>query len=212
MSEPLHELPRAWFSTRRGARIPVRNTHPRSSTWLAPTLIAFALVACQQHEPPHRKKAPSHEGVPVKAQAIVTVPPRTPQLATFPCVEQCHKDREPNAEKRELTAFHSLKQFEHGDTTFWCNFCHDLDNLDQLKLLDGRMATFDESARLCGQCHGDKRRDWEAGIHGLQTGSWQSAHVRRACTACHDPHAPKRPTFEALPPPQLRGGLGEKHD
>jgi len=142
---------------------------------------------------------------------LVVIPDRTPRLATFPCMQQCHAAREPNPNPRPLTAFHSLKQIEHGDTTFWCTFCHNDQNLDTLRLLDGRTVTFNESYRLCGECHGDKRRDWQAGIHGLQSGSWdgRGEKVRRACTACHDPHAPKRPSFQALPAPKPRG---ERHE
>jgi hypothetical protein len=158
----------------------------------------------------HERKthANSAETAPVAGSAQdVLVPSRTTQLTTYPCMEQCHKDLEADTTPRELTAFHSLKKFEHGDTTFWCNFCHDTSNFDVLRLLDGRTATFDESSRLCGQCHGDKRRDWEAGIHGLQSGSFRNGEtVRRACTACHDPHTPRRPTFEALPAPAMGRG------
>ncbi len=137
----------------------------------------------------------------------VEIPARTPQLATFPCVEQCHRTREPNPTPRPLREFHSAKHIEHGDTTFWCNFCHNVENLDNLRLLDGRTVTFDEAYRLCGQCHGDKRRDWQMGIHGLQTGYWNGTKTRRSCTACHDPHSPRRPRFQSLPAPHPRTGV-----
>jgi hypothetical protein len=176
---------------------------------LLAALCGVSMGACgvQQHEAgsAHTDASLAPAGARV---AQVTVPPRTPQIAAFPCVEQCHKDRKPNPEKRPLKEFHSLKHIEHGDTTFWCNFCHNDDNLDSLRLLDGRLATFDEAYRLCGECHGDKRRDWQAGIHGLQTGGWDGRRetVRRSCTACHDPHAPRRPSFQALPPPMRPRG------
>lgn len=143
---------------------------------------------------------------PMHIEADVEIPLRTPQLATFPCVEQCHRAQEPNPAPRELRSFHSAKHIEHGDTTFWCNFCHNLENLDSLRLLDGRTVSFDEAYRLCGECHGDKRRDWALGIHGLQTGFWNGQKSRRTCTACHDPHAPRRPRFQALPAPHPRTG------
>jgi hypothetical protein len=138
------------------------------------------------------------------AGQVVQVLERTSQLPTFPCVEQCHKDRMPNPTPRALTEFHSTKKVVHGGPTVWCTRCHNLANLDRLQALDGQELTFDQSFVLCGQCHGDKRRDWDGGIHGLQTGSWSGTKLRRSCTACHDPHAPKRPTFEALPAPVLQ--------
>jgi hypothetical protein len=147
-----------------------------------------------------------HDTAPSAPDADIIIPARTPQLATFPCVEQCHSTRTPNATPRPLREFHSAKHIEHGDTTFWCNFCHNFDNLDTLRLLDGRIATFDESARLCGECHGDKRRDWALGVHGLQTGFWNGEKDRRTCTACHDPHSPRRPRFQALSAPHARTG------
>lgn len=139
--------------------------------------------------------------------ADIVIPRRTPELTAFPCVEQCHSGRQPNATPRPLRGFHSAKHIEHGDTTFWCNFCHNFDNLNTLRLLDGRTATFDEAYRLCGECHGDKRRDWALGIHGLQTGFWNGEKTRRSCTACHDPHSPRRPRFQALPAPHPRTGV-----
>jgi len=146
----------------------------------------------------------SAEAAGAGGHAVVQVLERTSQLPTFPCVEQCHKDRMPNPTPRALTEFHSTKKVVHGGPTVWCTRCHNLANLDRLQALDGRELTFDQSFVLCGQCHGDKRRDWDAGIHGLQTGSWSGTKLRRSCTACHDPHAPKRPTFEALPAPVLQ--------
>ena len=174
--------------------------------FLAGVLAVVGCSAGNGHErKAHAKSAETAQAA--EAAQGVLVPPRSTQLATYPCMEQCHKDLKANTTPRELTAFHSLKKFEHGDTTFWCNFCHDTTNFDVLRLLDGRTATFDESYRLCGQCHGDKRRDWEAGIHGLQSGHFRGGErVRRACTACHDPHAPRRPTFEALPAPSMGRG------
>lgn len=158
-----------------------------------------------RNEPGH--VAEGHYAEPTTVDADIVIPPRTPQLATFPCVAQCHVNRVPDPTPRPLREFHSAKHIEHGDTTFWCNFCHNMDDLDSLRLLDGRTASFDEAYRLCGECHGDKRRDWERGIHGLQTGFWNGEKTRRSCTACHDPHAPRRPMFEALPAPNPRTGV-----
>jgi len=43
----------------------------------------------------------------------------------------------------------------------------------------------------CGQCHGEKYKDWEAGIHGKRTGSWNGEKEYWVCIRCHDPHNPK---------------------
>lgn len=170
-------------------------------------LLGLAVGGCSsasraEPAPEARKGAGSSPGAARSGQAV-SVPARAPQLPTFPCVEQCHKDRVPDLRPRALSAFHSTKRVVHGDPNTWCNRCHDLANLDQLRTLDGRPLSFDQAFELCGQCHGDKKRDWDTGIHGLQTGAWNGVKVRRSCTACHDPHAPRRPTFEALPAPTL---------
>jgi hypothetical protein len=133
--------------------------------------------------------------------AVVVLVPRTPYIATFPCGSQCHDAREPNLTRRELTVFHVGRHIEHGPANQWCSDCHAVDSSDRLRTIDGTLITFDESDQLCGQCHGEKHRDWSRGIHGLQTGGWTGVAERRLCTACHDPHTPGRIHFESLPPP-----------
>jgi hypothetical protein len=49
---------------------------------------------------------------------------------------------------------------------------------------------FTESYRLCGQCHGDKFRDWRAGIHGRRVGDWDGTKTYLLCVSCHNPHSP----------------------
>ncbi len=127
---------------------------------------------------------------------------RTPHLPTYPCGSQCHDERVPNPEPRPLTTFHVGRVVRHGPALDFCNDCHDLEDVDSLVLLDGQTrVSFDASDALCGQCHGQIHADWEAGTHGLTTGGWRGRVQRRLCTACHDPHAPDRLHFEALPVP-----------
>jgi len=132
----------------------------------------------------------------------IEVVPRTPYLETFSCNELCHNELDPNPEPRQLTEFHSFRMVQHGPAIHWCTFCHDMDNYDQLCLLDGGSVTFDETYRVCAQCHGERYADWQNGIHGLQTGSWSERQVRRSCPFCHDPHVPGTPRVRALPAPE----------
>lgn len=108
----------------------------------------------------------------------------------FPCTT-CHKDLPKNGERREL-AFHDEQQsiLSHGPDR-WCLDCHDLQNRDVLHLTNGTPVPFTESYRLCGQCHGDKLRDWKVGVHGKRTGRWDGEKVYFLCVNCHDPHAPR---------------------
>ena len=121
-------------------------------------------------------------------------PPFSPGI--FPC-SQCHEGT-PNTERREL-AFHDEIQarFRHDSEHRWCLDCHDAQNRDQLHLANGSPVKFTESYRLCGQCHGDKYRDWRVGVHGKRIGHWDGKKTYFLCVSCHDPHAPR---FEALKP------------
>lgn len=136
----------------------------------------------------------------------IVIANRTADLATYPCMERCHADLPPDPTPGELTEFHTTIDLAHGSAAEACGFCHRSDNLDTLRLISGEVVTFDRSERICGQCHGEIHEDWHRGIHGLDTGTWNGATTRRTCTACHDPHAPGRIVYEALPPPTEAGG------
>lgn len=138
---------------------------------------------------------------PALITGTVEVVARSPHIPTYPCVEQCHADRQPNATPRELTEFHTEKELVHGPRIPWCSFCHMIDDLDRFNLVDDTTVPFDEAFSLCGECHGDKLRDWNRGIHGMQTGSWNGVIQRRSCPACHNPHRPGEHSLVALPAP-----------
>jgi uncharacterized CHY-type Zn-finger protein len=109
----------------------------------------------------------------------------------FPC-SSCHQDLPKNAERREL-AFHDDQQsvFSHDAEHRWCLDCHDLNNRDVLHLTSGAPVKFTESYLLCGQCHGDKLRDWRVGVHGKRVGRWDGEKTYFLCVNCHNPHSPR---------------------
>ncbi|MDP2946571.1 MAG: cytochrome c3 family protein, partial [Nanoarchaeota archaeon] len=92
---------------------------------------------------------------------------------TFPCTD-CHANFAPNPAKRELVDWHTeiTEIFNHDSENRWCLDCHDLSNRDSLRLASGKLLDFKESYKLCGQCHGEKLRDWKVGVHGKRTGEW----------------------------------------
>jgi len=118
----------------------------------------------------------------------------------FPCSD-CHGDMEVNLERRELTEMHDDIVLDHGPKERWCFDCHNPDDRDRLRLANGTLIDFDESYRLCGQCHGTIYRDWREGIHGRREGYWNGAKSYLLCAHCHNPHAPKFQPIKPLPPP-----------
>jgi hypothetical protein len=118
----------------------------------------------------------------------------------FPCSE-CHADMEVDYERRELEMYHEEIRLNHGPKDRWCFDCHNAEDRDHLRLANGTLVGFDESYRLCGQCHGTIYRDWREGIHGRRRGFWNGAKSYLLCAHCHDPHAPKFAALKPLPPP-----------
>lgn len=163
-----------------------------------------------------------HESAATAVSAIPTGPifveVRTGNLAAYPC-SQCHLERIADPTERPLKEFHTRVDLAHGNTAGWCYRCHTSGDIDKLHLIDGRKITFDEAYELCGQCHGDKFRDWKDGIHGLTTGDWNGQKYKRSCTSCHNPHhpkftsmAPERPPTRPRPRPEIRPAPQESHD
>jgi hypothetical protein len=133
------------------------------------------------------------------AQAF-QVPPPPFSEGIFPCSD-CHAGMTPNLKRRELTDFHTEIVLHHAEGQRWCLDCHNPQDRDTLRLVSGEVISFSESYRLCGQCHGDKFRDWRVGIHGKRTGFWNGDKQYLLCAHCHDPHAPAFKPLKPLPPP-----------
>jgi hypothetical protein len=101
---------------------------------------------------------------------------------------------------------HDELELAHGD--LWCLHCHEANDRDQLHLADGVAVGFDESWRLCTQCHGAKLDDWRAGVHGKRVGHWWGPKQYATCVSCHRPHEPRFAPIEARPPPLRPGPRG----
>jgi hypothetical protein len=133
---------------------------------------------------PARKSTESKSELLIEAKT----PPFTEGI--YPCT-QCH-DAPGDKTRRELQ-FHDDIQgiFDHDAEHRWCLDCHDNANRDVLHLSNGDPVPFTESYRLCGQCHGDKYRDWRAGVHGKRIGRWDGEKIYALCVNCHNPHSPR---------------------
>jgi hypothetical protein len=129
------------------------------------------------------------------------VPPPPFSDGIFPCT-QCHnKDMPPNRARRALSDMHTDIDLKHDTEHRWCLDCHDADSRDQLHLASGEPVPFEQSYRLCGQCHGEKYRDWRAGVHGRRVGQWNGAKQYLLCVHCHSPHQPRFKSMAPRPAP-----------
>ena len=130
------------------------------------------------------------------------VPPPPFTEGLFPCTA-CHdgKTQKVNPVRRDLQGMHSDIQLRHGPASRWCLDCHDPLGRDRLHLANGEKIAFEVSYELCGQCHGEKLRDWRAGVHGKRTGRWDGPKQYLLCVNCHNPHSPRFQPLKPMPPP-----------
>ncbi len=128
------------------------------------------------------------------------VPPPPFSEGMWPCT-RCHETLPDNFVKRKLVKEHTNIVLDHGPREKWCFSCHIQKHRAKLRLASGATVRFDESYKLCGQCHGPKLRDWRVGVHGKRTGSWNGEKQYLLCAHCHDPHSPRFKPLKPKPPP-----------
>ncbi len=138
----------------------------------------------------------------IQNQDIAVSAPIFHEEGIFPCSD-CHADMEVNTKRRPLVDMHEeiYKSFNHDRKNLWCLDCHNANNRDYLHLANGKLISFKESEKLCGQCHGDKYRDWRFGVHGKRTGYWNGKKQYMLCVQCHNPHTPHFKKLKPMPPP-----------
>jgi hypothetical protein len=144
---------------------------------------------------------------PTRPAERVEVPPPPFSDGIFPC-SACHADLPVDRTRREL-GMHAEIELQHDEEHRWCLDCHNANDRDRLHLASGELVPFEESYRLCGQCHGDKYRDWRAGVHGRRVGEWNGQKSYLLCAHCHDPHQPRFKPLRPMPAPPRpsRAGL-----
>src|SRR5512143_875623 len=157
------------------------------------SLAAFALEDAAKGKPVPAPPLPAMAGA---GEEHPEVPPPPFSEGIFPC-SGCHADMKLNRTRRALTEMHDDIVLRHDQEHRWCLDRHDATDRDWLHLASGERVPFEESYRLCGQCHGEKLRDWKAGVHGRRTGEWNGRKRYLLCANCHNPHSPH---FKALAP------------
>ena len=125
---------------------------------------------------------------------------RTQDMERYPC-SQCHNSALTGQQRGQKA--HWDKKMLHPSQQNDCQLCHHKDS-KELTLLNGTPLSFDQSYKLCAQCHGREFADWQGGAHGKKLGGWQAEKLVQNCTGCHDPHNPSFPvrkpaTFTPIP-------------
>ena len=136
----------------------------------------------------------------IVAEERLEVPPPPFSDGIFPCTE-CHAQLTVNRTRRVLTEMHDDIVLRHDEQHRWCLDCHDATDRDWLHLASGERIPFEQSYLLCGQCHGEKLRDWRVGVHGRRTGNWNGHKTYLLCAHCHNPHQPHFKPLEPKPAP-----------
>ena len=131
-------------------------------------------------QPPKPVTAPA-EAAPKPKRELpgeLQVPPPPFSEGVFPCSDCHEKGAEYDRTRRDLSQ-HDFA-LKHDAEHRWCLDCHDGEDRDRLRLASGEQIEFPRVYKLCGQCHGDKYRDWKAGVQAGAPGSGTA----RSSTSC----------------------------
>jgi hypothetical protein len=165
---------------------------------LAVVVIVGLFTVRLEHQPETTRDYPPRPLIP-DGEVTMREPPEVDD-EYLPCMD-CHSDpeRETGPIPRELEYEHEDTELDHGN--IWCRHCHDAENPSQLRLADASVVSFEESWKLCTQCHGKKLPEWRAGVHGKVTGHWRGDREYVTCVECHRPHSPATEQILAKPMP-----------
>jgi len=160
-------------------------------------VIVLALFSVRLKQRPHTSRDYPSRTIGADVAPVLRAEPEMDD-EYWPCSD-CHEDQETNFTVRKLSEEHEARsqEFQHG--TNWCLDCHDANNRDKLHLANGSLVSFDETWKLCTQCHAHKLAGWRAGVHGKRTGHWWGEKEYRSCIECHNPHNIK-PAFKPVDP------------
>jgi hypothetical protein len=165
--------------------------------FLASLVLASGLGVATASEPAKPAARPAAKAQKVQKPPEPLIQANSPPFSDptiFPC-SSCHDGTTKVDVNRHEVPFHNgpgepVDVLDHGAER-WCLDCHDAKNRDVLRSASGQPIPFTESYRLCGQCHGDKYRDWKVGVHGKRIGLWNGAKTYFLCVNCHNPHTPR---------------------
>lgn len=115
---------------------------------------------------------------------------RKHDIKSFPCSE-CHSVDLANLKNGEDKKAHWDISIEHAsESVMNCQSCHSESSPNHLTSNTGALIDFNESYRLCAQCHSPQYKEWLGGAHGKRVDSWVPPRISYSCTNCHNPHDP----------------------
>ncbi|MCB9426510.1 MAG: cytochrome c3 family protein [Flavobacteriales bacterium] len=119
------------------------------------------------------------------------IPERKNQIKSFACTE-CHSKPLYQLQNENIgkKAHWDIKLNHADDTTMDCKTCHNPNNMDNLKSITNMPIDFNQSYKLCSQCHTKQFDDWAGGAHGKKIGGWAPPRASLTCVNCHNPHKP----------------------
>lgn len=118
------------------------------------------------------------------------IPERKSQIQSYACTE-CHTDDLDKIKGKEVQKGHWNITLKHAnENTMNCVTCHNGDDMDNLKSLTGTKIDFNNSYKICSQCHSKQFEDWKGGAHGKRIASWAPPRASMTCVNCHNPHSP----------------------
>ncbi len=130
------------------------------------------------------------------------IPNRVNHLVSFPC-NNCHTKALGNMVSDDPTgkkAHWNIKLNHATADALTCVTCHSSNNVEYLRLNNKKEISFNQSQKVCAQCHSTQSNDWVGGAHGKTIGGWAPPRVSNTCVNCHDPHSP---AFETRWPSRL---------
>lgn len=119
------------------------------------------------------------------------IPERKSQIKSYKCTE-CHT--KPLNEMQNISstkkAHWDITLVHANSNTLNCISCHNGESMDNLTSLTGMQIDFNNSYKLCSQCHTKQFEDWKGGAHGKRIAGWAPPRASLTCVNCHNPHDP----------------------
>lgn len=112
-------------------------------------------------------------------------------IKSFPCTE-CHSKPLKDMQNSDIgKKAHWNIELQHASAEIMnCTTCHTDNNMDELHSLTGKNISFNNSYKLCAQCHQTQFEDWKGGAHGKKIAGWAPPRASKTCVNCHNPHNP----------------------